>query len=292
MRGGIENEVFGATLGTSAIIVRRHRKSSDRAVQFESDILGSIAGLCDGVATPALLRTVSGQPYLRDRGHLFTAYSHIPGSHPVRSSPTLIKDLSRFATALQAVPLRNQWLDTLEPSGLPLPSLTQQLLIENIGAFSQRQVYLMEREIADLRHIDAILARFPKTIVHGDLHGGNVLVDRFGRLSGIIDFDDARIDHSALEYAGLARGHAFDDDGSFQYGQCQTIYLEAGVEFGKLCSFSEFIRLIKMACFRNMLHIYHGNKTEHNRQLREQRQINQCLDLQRWLNIGAHECSK
>jgi aminoglycoside phosphotransferase (APT) family kinase protein len=43
----------------------------------------------------------------------------------------------------------------------------------------------------------------PRVLIHGDLSGDHFLVDGEGRLTGIIDFADARIADPALDFAGI-----------------------------------------------------------------------------------------
>lgn len=46
-------------------------------------------------------------------------------------------------------------------------------------------------------------ASAPRVLVHGDLSGDHLLVDGTGRLSGLIDFADARLADPALDFAGI-----------------------------------------------------------------------------------------
>jgi aminoglycoside phosphotransferase (APT) family kinase protein len=56
-----------------------------------------------------------------------------------------------------------------------------------------------------VRAFEAIARRapIPVALVHGDLSGEHLLMDAEGRLSGVIDFADARLTDPALDFAGV-----------------------------------------------------------------------------------------
>ena len=58
---------------------------------------------------------------------------------------------------------------------------------------------------ARVRAFEAIARRapIPVALVHGDLSGEHLLMDAAGRLSGVIDFADARLTDPALDFAGV-----------------------------------------------------------------------------------------
>jgi len=54
-----------------------------------------------------------------------------------------------------------------------------------------------------VRTFEALNARIPVALVHGDLSGEHLLMAEDGRLSGVIDFADARLTDPALDIAGV-----------------------------------------------------------------------------------------
>jgi len=54
-----------------------------------------------------------------------------------------------------------------------------------------------------VRAFEALDARIPVALVHGDLSGEHLLMGDDGRLSGVIDFADARLTDPALDFAGV-----------------------------------------------------------------------------------------
>ncbi len=53
------------------------------------------------------------------------------------------------------------------------------------------------------RAFEALDARIPVSLIHGDLSGDHLLMDEEGRLSGVIDFAEARLSDPALDLAGV-----------------------------------------------------------------------------------------
>lgn len=288
MREGIENDVIRVTLSDGLIIIiRRHLKNSVTKVEFECSILERIAGKFSELITPKLRYTIEGKSYLNQDRNVFTVYDYLQGSHPVISRSHLVHDLCNFAHLLQGITSKYEWINPLVQSNIfQIKELAFQFMNEYHHVLTIKETEALKREVAELVTNQKVLNKFPKVIVHGDLHAGNLLIDNCGKLKAILDFEDACIDYSILEFAGIARGHCFDDEYFFSLEKCQEIYFEAGSTMNQLCSFNEFVNLVKLFCFRNMLYIY-DNKRNKNPIIQEQRLINQWLDFKRWINLDS-----
>lgn len=62
-----------------------------------------------------------------------------------------------------------------------------------------------------IRAYEAFEAPVPVALVHGDLSGDHLLMDDRGRLSGVIDFADARLTDPALDFAGVLNRFSLRD---------------------------------------------------------------------------------
>ena len=111
----------------------------------------------------------------------------------------LARDLGAFLSALHAVP----------------PSAARRLGVSGADLWRSRYVPLIEecrpclgaavaRDLATLvGQFEAIRANAPQLLVHGDISGTHILVNADGRISGVIDFGDARLGDPALDFAGV-----------------------------------------------------------------------------------------
>jgi len=285
MRGGLDNEVVRIKLQDKLLVARRHRAPSVPAIEFQCLLLDQIAGKTGGIATPIYLRTLNSQPYCRIGDDLFTVYEYLPGSHPVRLAAPLLQNLCEFARSLNQVSLPNCCIKTRDEAERTNPhELTKEFIALNASALSSRQRVMLQSEHERIAEALAIADRFSGTIVHGDLHGGNILVNGSGILTGVIDFDDAWIDSQVWEFAGIARGHCFDDEGRLLRDELYSLYIEARLLLSGRFTFAEFLRLVRCACFRNMLRIFQRDYLDMDQKMRPQRQMNQWLDLRRWMS--------
>ncbi len=62
-----------------------------------------------------------------------------------------------------------------------------------------------------VRSFEALDSDIPVALVHGDLSGEHLLMEEDGRLSGVIDFADARLTDPALDFAGVLNRFSLED---------------------------------------------------------------------------------
>lgn len=62
-----------------------------------------------------------------------------------------------------------------------------------------------------VRAFEAIPGPVPSMLTHGDLSGDHLLVDEDGRLSGVIDFAEARLSDPAIDFAGVLNRWSWRD---------------------------------------------------------------------------------
>lgn len=285
MRGGLDNEVVQVKLKGKLLVARRHRAASFLAIEFQCVLLDQIAGNTRGVATPIYLRTIESQPFCRIGDDLFTVYGYIPGSHPVRFGTLLLRNICEFARSLNEVSIPNCRVKTRdEVESTNLYELTKEFILFNASALSFQQREMLQSEHERVAEALVITDRFSRSIVHGDLHAGNILVNSSGVLTGVIDFDDAWIDSKVWEFAEIARGHCFNDEGCMLNDEFCNLFIEAGLLLNGQLKLDEFTKLVRSACFRNMLRIFQRDYMEVDQKRRAQRQMNQWLDLRRWMS--------
>jgi aminoglycoside phosphotransferase (APT) family kinase protein len=194
-------------------------------------------------------------------------------------------NLCDFAKSLHEIPLPNCCAKTCDEAGRNnLHGLTREFIAFNASALSSQQMLMLQTEHERVAEALAIADRFSRTIVHGDLHAENILVNGSGTLTGVIDFDDAWIESKVWEFAGIARGHCFNDEGYLLPNEFYNLYVEARSLLNSHFTLEEFMKLVRVACFRNMLRIFQGDYIEVDQKLRTQRRMNQWLDLRRWMS--------
>ena len=120
----------------------------------------------------------------------------------------LARQLGAFLTALHGFPLHNA-ISAGVPHGTPASCRQQcQLLYESVRDRVFPLLDAHTRRAADERWVefltnDAAIA-FRPALIHGDLGTEHILVDPcLGKVTGVIDWEDASIGDPALDYAGL-----------------------------------------------------------------------------------------
>lgn len=153
--------------------------------------------------------TFLGQP-CEDYDWPFAGYRMLPG-HPAYTAGLdeaarlrCAKPLARFLRALHRIPL-----EVARRSQLPYDSLSRLEMekrlpmgLETLSELvDQGQVKDPEPIAAALRKHAVTYTASAHTVVHGDLHVRNVLVDEGGGLSGVIDWGDVHLGDAAVDLA-------------------------------------------------------------------------------------------
>lgn len=157
-----------------------------------------------GTAVPrdsTLLRDARG-------GILGVAHRYIPGTSLDRlgaprgaAREALARDIAGFLSRLHAVPpsiAKQAGLASVNLGTATYATLTRQSL-PYLGKSTAR--WLRAKTEAFLA--DGGSARAPRRVIHADISGVHLLLDRKRRLSGVIDFGDIMFADPALDFAGL-----------------------------------------------------------------------------------------
>lgn len=158
------------------------------------------------LASPRAPRLILG----RDGAPLAMAYRYVEG---VPSRAVVLRGAARerfaaevgaFLGALHAVPL-SAVRATGVPSGDPWRRGYVPLIEACRPHLGARTAALLD-EVAEA--FAPMVARAPRTLVHGDISGWHTLVGEGGRLAGVIDFGEAGVGDPALDLAGVLNDHS------------------------------------------------------------------------------------
>lgn len=292
LNGGIENDVFKITFNQNTFVLRRYRNRHVEDIRFECKILKIIYGKFESVRTPNLWHTVDNCVFLEYAGNLFTVYEYLCGSHPQSSNLTLINSICRFVEDLQRISRFHEWNENIKRFDTHDVLTTANQLVNQSNIFNGVDWMLyFEEEIDRIDFYASILQRFPKTIIHGDLNRRNILIDQEGKLSAILDFDDAHVDYSILEFAGIARSHCFDNNFSFDEEKCHKVF-ENIDNFKHCCSFREFVEVVRYFCFRYFVYILEYHFKNINKELWTEASLSNLHDFKRWRSlVKSLECN-
>ncbi len=139
---------------------------------------------------------------------LGAAHRYVPGTPLARvgaprgaAREDLARDTAQFLSRMHAVPLavaKRAGLESVSLATSTYTPLTKQSL-PYLGEATAR--WLRGRTEAFLA--DGGTAKAPRRVIHADISGAHLLLDRRRRLSGVIDFGDILIADPALDFAGL-----------------------------------------------------------------------------------------
>jgi aminoglycoside phosphotransferase (APT) family kinase protein len=175
-------------------------------IQVENQLLPSIAGtLPFDIPEPVFFGKPSTiYPYP------FTGYKIVKGHLPVEGSvANKIESAKRFAhflKVLHSFPVEKARSLGVQPDGLRRldVSFRQKSLMENVSTLLKlgynEQAYAVKDFVERLGDVDV---QHPITLVHGDIHIRNVLLNDEGILTGIIDWGDVHIGNPAIDFSFL-----------------------------------------------------------------------------------------
>lgn len=284
MRGGIEADVVRVALPRTPVIVRRYKRSLESEVAFECAILEELGGRLGSISTPKLLRTLKGGVYLSDQGRLVIIYEYLRGQHPSGSSAQLVSEVCTFALRLQAFNFRSiqqERFVPIEASHHCRSAIAMFRVSNEHGDFDQE---LPTETFESAERFQEILKRFPLRVIHGDLHYGNLLTSVNGTLSAVVDFGDSCKGPSILEFAGIVRGHCFDNEGEISVELVQQVYSAAG-DLTSHCNFDEFLHVVRMLCLRNAIRLYESLGLCSTEAERIKTINGQLYELRRWMGL-------
>jgi len=186
---GTINSNFELDTAADRYFVRVNEGKSEDDVAWEGDLVAHLAAA--GVPSPVPL-TASGERYLRHRGHLISAFPHLPGDH---RAPTEVSeaDAAQVGAALARIHRAGDDFAGARRIGI----YTWPHIRERFAGFREHPdtalgyaigVLAAEMAIIDARAAEREAA--PRGIIHGDLFRDNVLFAA-GRLTALLDFEQA-----------------------------------------------------------------------------------------------------
>jgi Ser/Thr protein kinase RdoA (MazF antagonist) len=179
--GGHRNEVRELRRGGERLVARRSRRTVD-ALEWELDLLDFLAGL--GFRVPATVAAVDGRRHVDG----VVVQRWLDGRAPtVDDWPAVVSELRRLHTATARWPQRPGFLSS---RGLLTSARGGDV---DLDAMPPSAVTACRRAWAALPDSSAV--------VHGDPCAANVRVSEAG--VGLLDWDEARVDHPDLDLADL-----------------------------------------------------------------------------------------
>jgi aminoglycoside phosphotransferase (APT) family kinase protein len=175
-------------------------------IQVENQLLPSIAGTFPlDIPEPIFFGKPSTlYPYP------FTGYKMVKGHLPVEGSVEnkveSAKRFARFLKVLHSFPVEKARRLGVQPDGMMRldVSFRKKSLMENVSSLLRlgylEQANAVKEFVEGLGELDV---QHPISLVHGDIHIRNVLLDDEGVLAGIIDWGDVHIGNRAIDFSFL-----------------------------------------------------------------------------------------
>ena len=188
MTAGVMNENVRVTTDLGTVVVRRSPKKSATETQFERTMLGTLAS--QQFPCPHPMLTKNGHDHLVMNGHPVMVYPLLSGRAVTRGTPSIMRQLGLWqamihTTIVHLPHARTQ--RTWDPDDLKkLARRHRTILARSSVPLLNDLAPWIERELNDF-HFPATL---PRGMTHQDIKPENVLI-RNGRVSGILDFDNA-----------------------------------------------------------------------------------------------------
>lgn len=181
LAGGTRCDTWAVRIGERPYVARRSTRS-EAALAWEADLLRYLAGC--GLSVPEPLPAADGR--LHADGLIVLTWLEGRAPQTAREWREAATALKRLHDLTRGWPQRPGFASSLD------------LLTRDRGG--DVDLGNMPGDVADLlRSAWAPLRGLPQSVVHGDSHAGNLLVD--GRGIGIIDWDEARVDVSCLDFS-------------------------------------------------------------------------------------------
>lgn len=212
LAGSTMNRHWAVEAPGSRLVLRRYSPLRTRpAVEWEQALVSHAAN--KGWPAPVPAASTTGETLVASDGHLWAAMPFLEGAPVESSGPAayrilgrllgrLHRDLGDFPAEGQRPGVGKTWeLDVLvEPAGGGTFNALLSALARDhaeLAAKVRRQRYRNLRELARLHYPD-----LPDHPIHGDFHRSNLLFTD-GELTGLLDFDQCRLDALACDIAPL-----------------------------------------------------------------------------------------
>jgi len=222
LTGGEKNLVY--KIGGQNLVVRVYQPSAPRdGIEFEHRLMALLSENMGCVAWP--LPDKAGATYFIWDGRPVAVMPYMPGRTPAG------KDRESLAFCRESGNILGQMHEIARERADELPELSSRLPLIEMDAFSNHLYdweksrkwlsttkfapeipYLREQLEQVWRFISGLKAGgMPLIPIHGDYYRGNLLWDG-ARITGVIDFDDSRMEWAEFEIARAMWEFARDDD--------------------------------------------------------------------------------
>ncbi|MGE7906289.1 phosphotransferase [Peribacillus sp. NPDC094092] len=175
-------------------------------IQVESQLLPSIAGTFPlAIPEPIFFGKPSTlYPYP------FTGYKMVKGHLPVEGSTAnkaeSAKRFAHFLKALHSFPVERAMRLGVKHDGMMRldVSYRKKSLMENVSNLLKLGFFEQAQAVKDfVETLGELDVQHPVSLVHGDIHIRNVLLDDEGVLAGIIDWGDVHVGNPAIDFSFL-----------------------------------------------------------------------------------------
>ncbi|MBD1371855.1 phosphotransferase [Hazenella sp. IB182357] len=244
---GFDNTVFKVN---ERYIFRFPRRTIAVALmEVENAILPSLS---DQLPLPIPVPQFLGRAVADEFPWFFTGYAMIQGYPPQVSTETdwapNASQLARFLKALHAFPVAKarqlgvpydeiQRLDIIKQKHTILPYLKR---IKESGLYASFQ------DLNDyIDNVPVLEEQFNPTLIHGDLHIRNFLVDQSNHIAGVIDWGDAHIGHPAIDLSLIY---------SFLPAEGRSLFF---AEYGQVDEYTQTVARFK-ACYSSIILLVYG----------------------------------
>ncbi|MGH3761781.1 phosphotransferase enzyme family protein [Actinophytocola sp.] len=179
--GGHRNEVLEVWRGCERLVARRSRRS-EASLEWELELMGFLGD--HGFIVPEVVLTDAGRPQVDG----MVVQRWLPGRPPTTSDwPSVATELTRLHELTADYPRRPGFLSTSD------------LLMAERGG--DVDLTAMPPEAVAACRAAWTALEGPHAVVHGDPCAANVRVSEAG--IGLLDWDEARVDHPDLDLADL-----------------------------------------------------------------------------------------
>ncbi|KOR81185.1 hypothetical protein AM232_24180 [Bacillus sp. FJAT-21352] len=175
-------------------------------IQVENQLLPSIAGTFPlAIPEPIFFGKPSTlYPYP------FTGYKMVKGHLPVEGTKEnkveSAKRFARFLKVLHSFPVKRAMRLGVQPDGMMRLNVPyrKKSLMENVSNLIKLGYFEQAHAVKDfVETLGELDVRHPISLVHGDIHIRNVLLDDEGVLAGVIDWGDVHIGNPAIDFSFL-----------------------------------------------------------------------------------------
>lgn len=190
---GAVNTNFKVTTDKGIYVMKVIEERSAEELAFQLEVIEYLRGC--GISVPSLVKNVAGHDYVFFSGKPVVIFTYIEGSHVDHPSNRLWRDVSDVVIRL------NTCLDTFVPKHAPWKKYADDFSLEEswedvIGCTEEVREFAGVFE--EVKAVDCKELR--SRVVHGDLSETNILARR-DAVSGVIDFDETRLDYVVYDMA-------------------------------------------------------------------------------------------